>query len=107
MNEITENDKLMAALCYPIAVIMSIIILVTESMKSRPFQKYHAVQALVLWAVIFVVLLIISCLTFGLGFFLYFIAWLMLLWPAYKAYKGEYFQVPVITDFIKKQGWVS
>lgn len=107
MSEITENDKLMAALCYPIAVIMSIIILVTESMRSRPFQKYHAVQALVLWIVVFVVLLVISCLTLGLGSFLYFIAWLVMFWPAYKAYKGEYFQVPVITEFIKKQGWVE
>jgi uncharacterized membrane protein len=107
MEEINENDKLMAALCYPIVGVMSIIILLTESMKSRPFQKYHAVQSLVLWAVIFVVLLIISCLTLGFGFFLYFIAWLVSLWLAYRAYKGEYFEVPLITNFIKKQGWVA
>jgi uncharacterized protein len=106
MNDITENDKLMAALCYPIAIVMSIIILISESMKSRPFQKYHAVQALVLWVVIFIVLFIIGCLTLGIGFFLYLVAWLVLLWPAYKAYKGETFEVPVITNFIKKQGWV-
>jgi uncharacterized protein len=106
MNDITENDKLMAALCYPIAIVMSIIILLSESMKTRPFQKYHAVQALVLWVVIFIVLFIIGCLTLGIGFFLYLVAWLILLWPAYKAYKGEAFEVPVITNFIKKQGWV-
>jgi uncharacterized membrane protein len=106
VNDITENDKLMAALCYPIAIVMSIIVLVSESMKTRPFQKYHAVQALVLWAVISVALLIITCLTFGIGAFLYFIAWLVLLWPAYKAYKGEYVEIPVISNFIKKQGWV-
>ena len=107
MNDITENDKLMAALCYPIAIVMSIIILLSESMKTRPFQKYHAVQALVLWVVIFIVLFIVGCLTLGIGFFLYLVAWLILLWPAYKAYKGETFQIPVVTDFIKKQGWVQ
>jgi uncharacterized membrane protein len=106
VNDITENDKLMAALCYPIAIVMSIIILISDSMKSRPFQKYHAVQALVLWVALFIILFIVACLTFGIGFFLYFIAWLILLWPAYKAYQGEYFEVPVITNFIKKQGWV-
>jgi uncharacterized membrane protein len=106
MNDITENDKLMAALCYPIAIVMSIIILISEPMKSRPFQKYHAVQALVLWVVIFIVLFIIGCLTFGIGFFLYIVAWLAILWPAYKAYKGELFEVPVVTNFMKKQGWV-
>jgi uncharacterized membrane protein len=103
VNEINDNDKLMAALCYPIAIPMSIIVLVSESMKTRPFQKYHAVQALVLWAVACIPVAIISCLTLGIGLV---IAWLVSLWPAYKAYKGESFEIPVISNFIKKQGWV-
>jgi uncharacterized membrane protein len=106
MNEITENDKLMAALCYPIVILMPIIVLVSESMKTRPFQKYHAVQALVLWAVIIVVGLIFTAITFGCGGIVFPLLWLVSLYPAYKAYQGEYLRIPAITDFIKKQGWV-
>jgi len=32
--------------------------------------------------------------------------WLVSFWPAYDAYKGNYTELPVITNFIKKQGWV-
>jgi uncharacterized membrane protein len=103
MNDITDNDKLMAAICYPISFIVSIVILLSESMKVRPFQKFHAVQALVFDVVLWVIVFILAPFTCGLSFLL----WLVSLWPAYKAYQGEYVQLPVITDFIRKQGWVS
>ncbi|MGD2207602.1 MAG: hypothetical protein PVH17_12585, partial [Anaerolineae bacterium] len=44
-GDISDNDKLMAALSYPIPIV-AIIILLAEDMKARPFQKFHAVQAL-------------------------------------------------------------
>jgi hypothetical protein len=34
------------------------------------------------------------------------VIWLVSLWPAYKAYQGEYMEMPVVTDFIRNQGWV-
>lgn len=107
VNDITDNDKLMAALCYPIGVIMSIIILVSEPMKERPFQKFHAVQALAFWVVVIVIATVLAIVTLGIGALCFPIVWLVSLWPAYKAYQGEYFEMPVITDFIKKQGWVA
>ena len=65
-EEITENDKLMAALAYPIPLI-AIVILLVQEMKDRPFQKYHAVQSLgfniVLWVV-----MVVSGLIFGVIF---------------------------------------
>ena len=55
-GDATENDRIMAALSYPIPIV-AIIILLAEEMKIRPFQRYHAVQALaanaILWTVIF------------------------------------------------------
>ena len=42
---VDDNDKLMAALSYPIPIV-AIVILLAEDMKARPFQKFHAVQAL-------------------------------------------------------------
>jgi len=106
MNDITDNDKMMAAISYPIPIV-GIVILLSESMKVRPFQKFHAVQCLAFWVVVCVVGIILSIITCGLGSLFFPILWLVSLWPAYKAYQGEYMEMPVITDFIRKQGWVS
>jgi uncharacterized membrane protein len=114
--EITDNDKLLAALSYPIPIV-AIVILLVEEMKARPFQKYHAVQALafnvVLWVIIFlaefVLVPILAVVTLGFGAVCGCIPpllWLVTLWPAIKAYQGEYMELPVITDFIKNQKWV-
>ncbi|NLE75176.1 MAG: hypothetical protein GX605_00295, partial [Chloroflexi bacterium] len=43
---VDENDKLMAAISYIVAVIVPIIILASESARVRPFQRYHAIQSL-------------------------------------------------------------
>lgn len=102
-SDVTENDKLMAALSYPIPIVLSIIILASETNKTRPFQKFHGVQSLAFWVPLGIISIILSPFTCGLSFVL---VWLLSLWPAYKAYQGEYLEMPVITDFIRKQGWV-
>jgi uncharacterized membrane protein len=104
-TDITDNDKLMAALSYPI-VIVAIVILLAESMKVRPFQKFHAVQALVFNVILWVVFFVFSFVTVGFGAICFPVFWLVTLWPAYKAYQGEYMEMPFLTDFIKNQGWV-
>ncbi len=104
-TDITDNDKLMAALSYPIPVV-AIIILVSETMKVRPFQKYHAVNALAANVVLWVIYIIISAVTLGFGACIAWIVLLPLLWWAYKAYQKEWVVVPVITDFCKKRNWM-
>ena len=94
--EITSDDKLWSALAYVFSPLVSIILLLMEDKKARPFIKFNAVQSLVL-GIIYLVLLPL----FGCGA----IIWLIMLYFAYKAYQGEMVQVPVITDFIKNQGW--
>src|SRR5439155_1606030 len=44
-----DNDKIMAALCYLLApiIVMSVVVLATD-MKNKPFLKYHAYQSLTL-----------------------------------------------------------
>jgi hypothetical protein len=32
--------------------------------------------------------------------------WLVTLWPAYDSYQGNLTELPLIADFMKKQGWV-
>ena len=112
-GDITDNDKLMAALSYPIPFV-AIIILLVEDMKSRPFQKFHAVQALAANAALWVVIVVLGCILGAVTFFIGglcgiapVLLWLVTLYWAYQAYQGEYYELPIITDFIKKQGWVE
>ena len=52
-TDITSDDKLWAALGYPIFII-ALIMLFMEEKKNRPFIKFHAVQALALNVVLWV-----------------------------------------------------
>jgi uncharacterized membrane protein len=100
--EVTSDDKLWAALSYPIPFV-GLIVLFMADKKARPFIKYHAVQGLAFNIIFWVIL---SLITFGIIWFCMPAAWLVTFYPAYKAYRGEYFELPVITSFLKKQGWV-
>ena len=104
-SDITDNDKLMAALSYPIPIV-AIVIPLSETNKVRPFQKFHAVQALAFWVALIVIAVLLSIVTFGIGTLCFPVMWLVSLWPAYEAYQGKYMEIPVLTDFIRKQGWV-
>lgn len=97
-SDITSDDKLWAALGYIFSPIVPIILLLMEDKKNRPFIKFHAVQAIAAFVVIF----ILATVTLGCGSI---IVLVMFYW-AYKAYQGEYVEIPVITNFIKNQGWV-
>jgi len=113
--DITSDDKLWAALGYPIGLI-ALIMLFVEGKKDRPFIKFHAIQSLaltIIYIVIAIVIVVIGTIlalfTLGIGGVIGCvlpILWLLFLWPAILAYQGKYFDIPVITDFIKKQGWV-
>jgi uncharacterized membrane protein len=103
--EVTSDDKLWAALGYPIALI-AIIVLFMEEKKNRPFIKYHAVQSIAINVVFFVVATILTTVTLGFGGLCVPVLWLVFFWWAYQAYQGEMFEIPVVTNFIKGQGWV-
>ncbi|MBU1747850.1 MAG: DUF4870 domain-containing protein [Chloroflexi bacterium] len=119
MNEINDNDKLIAALSYPIWFV-ALVPLLTEG-KNRPFQKFHAVQSLVLNIALWIAITILICvLSFVMGAVTFFVAglgaicgfcplllWFVTIYYAYLAYQGQYFEIPVITDFIVNQGWVE
>jgi len=100
-GEVTSDDKLMAALAYVFSPLVPIIFLLMEDKKNRPFIRAHNAQALAIGVVLIIVVPIIATLTLGCGAIL----WLIMLFWAYKAYKGEYVNIPVVTDFVKKQGW--
>lgn len=101
--DVTSDDKLWAALGYPIFIV-AIIVLFMEDKKNRPFIKFHAVQALALNVVIFLASVILGF-TVILAICAPFL-WLVTLYWAYLAYQGQMFEVPFVTNFIKNQGWV-
>ncbi len=100
-DEITSDDRLFAALAYVFSPLTPIIFLLMEDKKNRPFIKAHNAQALAMGIIMIIIVPIIAAVTFGCGAVL----WFIMLWWAYKAYKGEMVNIPVITDFVKKQGW--
>ena len=95
-SDISSDDKLWAMLGYIIPLI-AIVVLFMEDKKNRPYIKFNAVQSLVAT----VILTILSTVTCGFGGVLF----LIMLWWAYQAYQGQDVKIPMISDFIRNQGW--
>lgn len=95
-EEITSDDKLWALLGY-IFGIVALLALLLEDKKDRPFIRYHAFQALMLWAIT-VVLSITVC--------LWILPWAYGIYVGIQAYQGQWVVIPVLTDFGRNQGWL-
>ncbi len=102
--EITQDDKLWAALAYVFSPFVPVILYLWEDKKDRPYIKKHYVQALAYGVVLFAITFITSFILIGacIGIF----GWLYQLYLGYKAYQGEEVVIPIISDFVIKQGWV-
>ncbi len=102
-EQITSDDKLWAALAYVFSPLVPIIIMLMDDKKDRPFIKAHNAQALAIGLVNVVVgtalglTVVLACVPL--------LIWVAQLYWAYKAYQGEYVTIPLITDFVKNQGW--
>lgn len=103
-SEVTGDDRVWALLAYLLSPWVSIIILIMEDKKSRPFIKAHYMQAMVL-GILEILLNIVLTPIGGLGCVTSILTLGINIYFAYRANKGEFFQVPVIGDFIKNQGW--
>jgi uncharacterized membrane protein len=104
-SDVTSDDKLWAALGYPIPIV-AIIVLLMQDKRARPFIKFHAVQSVALWVVYAILGIVLSVITFGIGSICFGVLWLAFFYAAYLAYQGKMFEFPVVTNFIKNQGWV-
>ena len=102
-SDITSDDKLWALLSYIFAPLIPLIMLLMEDKKNRPFIKFHAVQALILGIIEFILYAVLGWifvgLCLGLALFIY------MIYLGVKAYGGETLAVPLITDWIKKNNW--
>jgi uncharacterized membrane protein len=105
-EEVSNDDKLWAMLSWIpwVGWILAIISLVMEPQKDRAFVRFHAVQAIGASVIIGIVSLILgitvvlACITPFLG--------LVTIYPAIKAYQGEWLELPWLTGFCKDQGWI-
>ena len=125
----TNDDRLIAMLAYITQLIvplaMPIIILISESGKRRPFQRYHAVQSL---ALSLLVIGFASAAAFGLGSLLVaippvgviltviaaclvpiagLITLATVVYYGVQAYRGRRFAIPGLTSFLRDQGWLT
>lgn len=125
--EASQDDKLIALLSYVtqiiIPLIMPIIVLLSESSKKRPFQRYHAIQSL---ALMLLFIAIAAAATIGTGIIQiipvigwlvgllmiclmpigWFMALIALLYYGYQAFQGKRFAIPGLTSMLRDQGWI-
>jgi uncharacterized membrane protein len=103
MSEVTSDDKLWAALAFAFTPITPIIILLMADKKDRPFIKAHNVAALV-WGIVLQVLTWVLSFVF-VGICIGLVGFAIQLYWAYQVYQGKTVTIPVISDFVKNQGW--
>ncbi|MBE9524924.1 MAG: hypothetical protein IMY76_07475 [Chloroflexi bacterium] len=101
--EITSEDKLWAALAYVFSPIVPIILMLIEDKKDRPYIKEHNVQALVV-GVLNAILAVPLSATIVLGC-VPLLIWLVMLYWGFQAYQGNSIEIPLVTKFVKDQGW--
>ncbi len=101
----TSDDKLWSALAYVFAPIVGIIVLLMEDKKSRPFIKFNAVQSIVASIAFWIVSTILITVTIGFGGLCVPLLWLVFLYWAYQSYQGQNVRIPLVSDFIRNQGW--
>jgi uncharacterized membrane protein len=94
-EEITQDDKLWALLSYIFCPLIGIIVLLIEDKKNRPFLKYNAVVSIILG--VLGVLLSWACI--GI------LVWFYAIYLGIKSYQGEWVEVPLVSDFVRNQGW--
>ena len=99
-DEVTDDDRLWAALGWipisPLWPILAIALLLLEDKKDRPFIRYNVVLSLVTG----VVGIILSVFCVGL------IILLAMFYFAFLAYQGKEVEVPLLSKFVKDQGWI-
>jgi uncharacterized membrane protein len=98
------DENMEGLLCYVVGFITGILFLVLE--KDNKFVRFHAMQSIVTFLALFVILMVIGIIPFigwilsGLIGLVGLILWLLLM---FKAYQGEMYKLPIAGDFAEKQ----
>ena len=110
---VKDEDKMLCAASYAIGV-PALYIILTDKRKDK-FAGFHGTQALFFWIafiVIWVVMSVILNIIFNIVYLpflnslanlLLLFIWLYALYCGYRAYMGEMFSIPYISDLIKRE----
>ncbi|MBZ5593535.1 MAG: DUF4870 domain-containing protein [Acidobacteriia bacterium] len=114
------NDNLAGALCYLVGFITGILFLVMEPYSRRPFVRFHAFQSIffsVGWIGLSIALSIAFTIVgvamhmwlifLPLRMLIGFAGFLLWLFCMYKAYNGEWYQLPIVGPAAAKQAGAS
>ena len=105
---LTSDDKTWGGLSY--IPIVGLVVLFLQEKASRPFIKKQAVQSVALAAVVFLATLLVGWIPL-IGWLFSFLVWLgfavYMLFNLINALNGKDVNMPVITDFLRKQGWIK
>jgi uncharacterized membrane protein len=109
---VKDEDKMLCAAAYAVGV-PSLYIILTDKRKEK-FAGFHGAQALFLWVAIIVFWVAMRVVLDVIWSIIYLpflnslvslaglLLWLFALYSAYRAYMGEYFTIPYISDFVKQ-----
>ena len=98
----SDDDKLWALLAYVFTPLIPIVLMLLEDKKNRPFIKAHNAQALA-WGILnMVVGTLLSTFLCGIPSLA---MWGIGVYWGWQAYQGQEVTIPVVTDFVKGQGW--
>jgi uncharacterized membrane protein len=114
------NDNVAGALCYLVGFITGVLFLILEPYSKRPFVRFHAFQAIffsVGWIFLSIAFRLVFLMVGGaMHMWMFFLPLRMLIGLAgfvlwlfcmYKAYNGEWFQLPIVGPLAAKQVPVS
>ena len=98
------DENIEGLLCYVLGWITGIVFLVLE--KENKFVRFHAMQSLGTFLVLFIILVIIGMIPFiGWVISILISIFMLILWLflMYKAFKGERYKLPIVGEFSEKQ----
>ena len=98
------DENVAGALAYFLGIVTGLIFFLVE--KESRFVKFHAMQSILVWLVIVgvsIVIGLIPIIGWLFDFLLIFASFFLWLFLMYKAYKGEWFKLPVIGDIAEQQ----
>jgi hypothetical protein len=123
--EVSGDDKLLAALAWFTVVIfqlpiLSIVLLLIEPNRNRPFQRYHAVTSIAFWCVALLYEIVaglavgmLTLVTLGMFAFCMICLWVIFFLPhivalvyAFYALTGRTPEIPVISRVAREQKWI-
>jgi uncharacterized membrane protein len=101
-HESTQDDRLWTLLAYVFSPVIPVVILLLEDKRDRPFIKAHNAQALIWGLFNLFIVAIPSTFCFGIPSI---VIWAVGVYWGIRAYQGDYVSIPLVTDFVKRQGW--